>query len=426
MPTGIQIRGAMQKRGLVELGKTTGAGGLDYLLDATRLKMSKLAANHFGDAYLRVIAGDVNNNGYVGQLERINPALGYAYVSPPVANAFASGATYEIWKFGIKGDEPDRARDRALRGKTSHWRLKALSVLRDVSEWSTAAYAAGAGGVTNAAGAVQTLDFPEEYFEKAMRVSNSGGNGILASEAYKVQPQQTYRIFGYVSARADTPSIRIRNLAGSDVALDQTATFTLMGWQYFEHTFTIPAGCERIEVWLGGAAATCVADWAGIGLLPQQATEIVLPSRVRAQRNVGRVFLHADQSTFQSADRRGLVEIPCWRERAAARVRLRFPHAVASAYGVYYEERHFFAALQTDYLTALDRTTGDAASTDCPLEYIEAATVVELLESMPRDADLEKKYLVAVKDLNQIERDMGPEPMVPPEPSRGRPSLRRL
>jgi len=150
--TGAQISEALSKRGLVVMGKTTAAGATTYLTDTTRLKMSKLSPNEYGPAMLKIVSGDTNNTGYVGQLERIDPNNGFAYASPAVANAFATTTVYEIWKYGLQPDDGARARDRALTRRCARaWPLRPLSVLTQVTDWATGAYAAGTGGVTSAA-----------------------------------------------------------------------------------------------------------------------------------------------------------------------------------------------------------------------------------------------------------------------------------
>lgn len=427
MTTGAQVREAQQKRGLVVMGKSTATGATTYLTDTIRLQRSRLSPQEYGEAQIRIVSGDSNNNGYVGELSRIDPSTGRAYVDPAVSVAFASGAVYEIWKHGIAPDDGDRSRDRALIRKCSFWPLRALSELAQVTGWATGAYAAGTGGVTNAAAAVQTLSFPTQYFAQAMRVTNSGANGLLSSESYYVQPMQTYRVFGWVSVRAQTASVRVRDLtAGADITIGQTSTFTLRGWQRFDLTFTIPASCGQIEVWLGGASASCIADWSGVGLLPTQAYECNLPSDITSIKDVGSVFVLTGDSGIQSADRRNMIEIPCWREKASTLVRLRSNRPLASGGGVYYQFRQFYTALQSAYYAVSDRTTGDAATTDCELAYLEAATTVELLESMPRDEELDKIFLIAMKDLNYWERQLGPDPMVPSAPKEASIAVMRL
>jgi hypothetical protein len=114
------------------------------------------------------------------------------------------------------------------------------------------------------------------------------------------------------------------------------------------------------------------------------------------------------------------VELGCRRERAAARVRITVPE---TSYGVFWEERHFYDALQTDYWTNVHRVTGDTASTDCPLEYVAAATVCELLEGRPGEwgAILDR----ATKDLALWDAQVGPAVRTPTETYRSTPYLAR-
>jgi hypothetical protein len=52
-----------------------------------------------------------------------------------------------------------------------------------------------------------------------------------------------------------------------------------------------------------------------------------------------------------------------------------------------YDERVFYTALQTSYQTSSQRSTGDAVTTDCPIDYATAA-MVKLLAEQNLGADL--------------------------------------
>lgn len=430
MPTGLQIRAEMTKRGaprkpLVRLGRSTAlAGGTNRLRDAVRYDMDTQAPSEHSDAYIRITSVSNSDRGLVAKVKRINPDTGDIFFDPPAGAAIVSGTTYELWQYGIRPDDSDRARDRALTQRCSYWQPRPLSVLADVADWPVAAYSATAGGVTSAAGAATTLAFPEEFARQSMLVTNSGVNGLISSERYRVQPQQQFRLWGRVSARAQTPSVRVRDLTNTaDITLqaNPASTFTLLGWQWWEVTFTVPALCGEIQVWLGGASATCIGEWSAVGLLPTARSRIPASARVRSEHDVGQVVgydIAADPNSDEYRRTYDGVE----RKRFSDGVQF---IGVEADRPVFYDERHAYAALQTDYLAASDRTTGDDATTDCRLEYAEAATTCELLGHMgQRDPELAQILIDAEKDLNYWESQQGPDAEITPEPrNQARPVL---
>ena len=396
------------------LGQTTASGQVNYLIDTTRLNMSTLSPAEFGDAYVRIAAFDVNNNGYVGKVERIDPQTGRLYVSPQVANAFASGAKYEVWSHGIRPDDPDRCRDRALTERCSQPRLRPLSLLSDCDTWSA---------TTNATVAASATTFPKQFAAKKLRVTNTGAAGRVDSEALVVQPGEVYVLTGLVSVLAQTASVRVLNVTAgnTDIALSGQTTFTLEGWQEFDTTFTVPAGCGQVKVALGGASASCISDWQAVALLPQMAEVMEFPSRVMSGNDIGRFFQRRwSPGVVQAADRPGWFELPAVRRRVADLSVVDFGAPVAAYGAIYYEERAYYTALQSAYLVASDRTAGDNATTDCPEAYIAAATVVELLEKRRPDDALALTLQRARETLNYWERQLGPPPRTVVEtPRRG-------
>lgn len=405
----------------------TAAGVLTYMV-ITSNTTSVLTGASWNNGTPSSTSAYVVSFGYVGKLTRRDPANGYLYVSPVFPAVTGAGVAYELWGMGIAPDDADRARDRALEERCSNWRPMPLSVLPDVTAWSTSAYSSTAGGETDAAATVQTMDFPHEYFQQSMLVTNSGADGYEASPSYYVQDGDRYRVVGWVSTRAQTASVRARDITNTaDITISETATFTLRGWLYFELTFTVPTGCQEVQLWLGGASASCIAEWAGVGLLPVGAEVFTLPARVRSKNDVGCVYARTGPTgTNQgSAATPELVEIGCDREFSAARVKLTFPGGLPDC-GVFWDERHYYTALQTAYMTATDRVTGDTASTDCPIEYVTAAMVCELLEGRAQTEELQAVLLRATMDLAAWDEQLGPEPKQPEVTTRPSPYLSRV
>jgi len=359
------------------------------------------------------LAAYVVDYAHVAKIDYIDPANGDIKIDPVATDEVVASTPYELWY--LWPDDVDTARDKALTTRCAPWRVKPLSILPQVEEWSTAAYDATLGGETDAAGAVTDLAFPDTLFFRGMLITNSGASGYLASPSFYVQPTEKYRIFGRVSARAQTPSIRVRNItATADISLDETATFTLRGNKWFEVTFTIPALCGEAQVWLGGASASCIALWSGVGLLPTHETVLTHEGRVLGEHDTAHYYAFSLPSDVGSVSWTPITGVQRMSAGAGVMAVFTSPPGVSP---VYYSERHRYAALQSDYMTKADRTEGDMTSTDCNDDYLCWATLVELFE--PRAATLtateQAVYRDAVKRLNAWDRRVGADPLIIPE-----------
>lgn len=414
----------------------TSLGVLTYMVITSNTTSVLTGSGGWNNGTPSTTSAYVVSFGYAGKLLRIDPQQGYLYVSPVFPAATGAGVGYEISQMGIKPDDHDRARDRALTDRcTRGWQEQVLTVLPEAQEWRIAAYSGALGGTSDATAAAQTMAFPTEYFQQSMLVTNSGSLGYVSSPSYYVQPNDQYRVTGWVSTRAQTSSVRVRRVTSTaaDITPDGGAlTFTLRGWQYFDFTFTVPSGCSEVQLWAGGASASCIAEFAGIALIPVAAQSFTLPARVRNVNDVACVYARTgdavrstSSNAMQSANKPGLEEIVALRKRAGAGVRLEFP-APLPPFGIVWEERHYYTALQSAYMTATDRVTGDTTPTDCPLEYVVAGTVCELLEGRVRTAEGDEALLRATMDLGSWDDQFSPVFKTPAEITRGAPVLRRL
>ena len=350
---------------------------------------------------------------HVAKIDYIDPSNGDMRIDPVATDEVVAGTPYELWYEWP--DDVDAARDKAAETRCAPWRVKPLSKLSKVADWSLSTYDATEGGETDAAGSVTTLDFPEEWFEEGLTVTNSGAAGYLSSERLKVQPTQQFRVWGWVSVAAQTASVRVRDLTnGADITLSGTSTFTLDGWQTFEITFTIPTGCGRIQVWLGGASASCIATWVGVGILCDSETMVSHESRVLSEHDLAHYYAFALPTTPTGSVSWTRID-GVNRRPAGDGVMAVFDAPPACP--VYYSERHRYAALQSDYMTKADRTEGDATSTDCNDDYLCWATIVELFE--PRTSTLNAAqqgvYRDAIKRLHAWDRRVGADPLSIPE-----------
>lgn len=344
--------------------------------------------------------------GHIAKVIEADITTGDIYFDPAVTTAVVTGAEYELWFEGIRPDHVDESRDLALATRNSVWKPKPLSVIKEVADWTTS-------GASNATAVPTTLDFPQELFDKSMLVTNSGAAGYIPSESYYVQPTQTLRIFGWVSTRAQTASIRLRDVTSSaDITLSGTSTFTLRGWQGFDVTAVIPTSCAEVQLWLGGASASCIAEWAGVGVMPQHKAVFSHESRVLSKHDLG-VYYAVSVPTSVTGDISRSPINGVRREQAGDGVLAVFDSP--PNHPVYYQERHRYAALQSDYMSLVNRATGDATSTDCNIDYIAWATVVELLEARQRSDTSDRLLKVAYKNLSVWDDRVGANPTVVPE-----------
>lgn len=356
--------------------------------------------------------------GYVGKVTRIDPSTGKVYIDPPVADAIQANTQYQLLMHGITPDEFAEARDIVLENRTSPWRTKPLSIFKEVADWRTGAYSAVTGGVTNAAAAPQALDFPNELFANSMLVTNSGAAGIISSEVYDVQPAQVIHVVGSVSVRAQTASIRVRDITnGVDITvLGGVSTFTFRGRQWFNVTATVPAACSQIQVWLGGASASCISEWAGVCAWVDGQTVFVTEPRVISRHDIGELWAYNFPITGQ-AQTLALSRFPIpgvVRDTAGDAVVLYLDQPCA--FPIYYKERHRYTALQSDYVSLLDRVTGLTQPTDVNPEYAAWSTLVELLEVRGDLTDtLKQLYTVADKNMRAWDRRVGADPEIHPE-----------
>lgn len=413
----------MQRRGLVFLGQTDGtAADTTRIRDAIRLGQSTRASTHFGDAYLRIQGTGTDaasDPQYIGKVEWLDPATGDLFTSPNTAAVVNSGKRYEVWMHGIWPDDVDRAIDRALTEKCTLWRMKPVTMVTDIEL---------IGANQNASVAVQTLGFPTEYFSQSMLVTNTAANGSGQTSSLYVQPGQTLRIFGFVSARTGTAKVRLRDITnGADINIPSN-TFTLRGWRFFLFEVAVPAGCQEVQFWPGGVANGDVTEWAGCGLIASGATQFILPARVRNEHEVGQVFALGPSPTTGLDLLRRVPLDGISRERAGGAVRLWGDGLSAPGFGLYYEELSHYAPFVTingitgltqtgSYFSAVGRQAADNVGTDCDIRYLEAASVVELLKSSD-DQDLKRVYEVALSDLAALELRHGATPRVVQEHTR--------
>jgi len=419
--TGQEIREELVKYGLIRrLGQATAtAGGTNRLRDATRLDNAGLASTAYDGCYVRATGGNVD--GEQVMVDYLDQDAGDLYVDPAWSVAPNNSTTYEIWRAGIDPDIVDRLRDEALTSYCSQWQPVPLSIVTNAGYHD---------GVTNwtagnsATRAQQTSTFPTEIWPFTMLVTNNGAtaNGRIASASiYALRAETHFYLYVPVSVRSGTAQVIVRDVTNSvNISLNQTDTETRRGWSGIEVTGQVPATCDEIQVWLVGQEATAIVEWGPVFMHPQEARRMQIDPRVDTNDKVGPVHT---LSWFPTSSGRS----EAWNEELPDEVSGTRPLRVNDAVFIqfrerpmldipyYYEERMFYTALQTAYFTTANRTTGDAATTLCSLDYAAAATAraiaLEMIAYHPHEKEFYAGVLaIAEQRLGVMEKRYGPAP----------------
>lgn len=385
--TGLLVRQELERYGLIRLlGQATANGAATYLTDTTRLQGTSLPGTIFDGGTIRATAAGGVAAGEIVFIDYLDADNGRLYVTPDWSGTPTSAVTYEIWRPGIDSNDADKARDQALLRDCAQWYLHPLS------EVSNAAYVEGTtgsaptdwtatGGSSTAIKAV--LPFPVEYSRDSMVVDSvDSANAYAGSASIYVQPAQDFFLHVAVSARgAATGEVQVYDVTNSvAITLTGTATSTGRGWFGINVTGAIPATCFEIQVRLIGQGATDIVEWGPVYFHWQGQKRIDIPARVTSRDHVGPVgFIHdqmgANSTTFWGDEI--LREIPRQTEQVSDNVIVRLDQGMENR-PYFYIERAFFSTLQSAYLTAANRATGDTATTLANREYVGAATALRL------------------------------------------------
>lgn len=357
------------------------------LTDITTLGSTALTSQQFMNYYVRHSdATAASPDGDKVRARALVNTTGVLSVSPSFAAALANGETGELWK--IDPDNVDRARDRALSQLCTRWRLVPLSYALDPdylvddladatpTHWSASSATAT---ITNRSGM-------ERFSERVLRVANSGADGYAGQTINNPSGANTggettdWFFFALAQADTGTAQVVVQDLTNA-AALDQTAiartTWAGEAFNVISLTVQAPATCEQVSLRMGGDGASDDTYWGPNCFYPTNATEFVLPSRIFNRSRVGRFFEYQSQD-WPEGRFVPLCNQPKILDVGGGQVRVVFDEPIGTR-AIFYEEFATYAALQTTYTTAAGRRTGDAASTDCPLEYAAWATLRELV-----------------------------------------------
>lgn len=411
----------MHKWGLIALlGEAdAAAGGTDRIRDTIRLQSVTLASTAFDGAWVRISSG--TRDGEQSRVDRLDQDNGDLYVSPVFGGSMPDDSNYEIWAHGVDPDDADRARDKALTKICSQWAMIPLSEVPN-ADYELALAASNWNGENNATLAIATLSFPTEFARNSLTVTSTAGVDEYAESASMyVQPSEDFYLYVPVSARATTTAeVIVQDITNTaEISLSGTATATGRGFTGIEVTFTAPSGCFEITVRLNNQTGSgSISEWGPVNLHRRTQHRIDLPARVDSRNYVGPVFFLRNQMATGVTDW-GLdtkEEVPGVRvEQVGDSVQVRLENGMINA-PYFYSERFFYTALSTaGYFDIADRTTGDAGTTLCPLDYVVAGTVRLLAEQYVNRPGQDREFWAglhqqALADLARFEREFGPQP----------------
>lgn len=286
-----------------------------------------------------------------------------------------NGEPIELWSPTLPDpDEFDKARDRALSQLCTQYRIEPLTYIID-GDFE-------ASGVTNWTGSNATPTKSvatnlERFSDAILNVANSGANGY-AGQTIDVHENEQWDIFAIVQATTGTAELTVQDLTGS-AAVSLTglnrSTWAFPMWGVMSGTMTIPADCKQISIRLGGQGAADSTQWAMIIACPSDMTQIVLPSRI-VNSNWAGTFYSLVGTDWPEVAMQPLSPQPRVYQVGGGFVAVDF--GIAPRVPIAYGEFANYSALQTTYNTTAGRIVGDAATTNCPLEYARDATLFEL------------------------------------------------
>lgn len=432
MPTGLEVREALANppwKICLLLGTSTASSSSEgQITDTVRLQSTALPSTAYDGCYVRLTSedsaapNDYASNGSQSMVDYLDTTNGILNVSPnfitgAVSGVHRTGETYEVWYPGVNPDDVDRARDEALTRVCSSWTMQVISELTngDMEDVIGTTWSNDSGGGTVV---LQTLSFPYEYTRNSLLLTNGGANGYSASDSLYTQPNQRFYVFAPVSAQTGTAELIVQDITnGGPITLSGTTTTVAgRGWTAFEVIGTIPSGCYEIQVWLRGQESNAVIEYGPVNFHWNVQRRIALPDRITTDKHVGPIFvapLHmriGGTVYWGQGDVEEVIGIRV--EQVSNNVMLSFDSPMVDM-PYYFTERIFYDTLSTAYMADTDRVTGDAAPTNCPLDYVTAATARLLAEQYlvtGNDPEFWNGILQqAMREMERMEREFGPE-----------------
>jgi hypothetical protein len=420
--SGKEIRQSLVAYGdWVFLGKVTAASNGSYIEDTQRVKGVNLPSTLFDGARVRIASG--SRQGETSYIDYLQPSAGRLYLTPALSGSLSVGDEYEIWLKGIDPDIVDRLRDDALSRFCSQWRLVPLSIVpggdladEDVStKWSIAG---GASVSFRLAKADEQL-----VSRRIMSVTVPTAETAYAkSTAFPVHPSTLLFVEAPISAfitgspeQAAVGLIKLFDVTnGQYINTSGPRTeHTGPAWGRVQYIVRLPSNCYRLELHVTSKTSNATVEIGAIAAHPVNITRIALPDRITTKSRVGTTFVIS--SSLDRVHPLTEYKLRPWqnveREQVGEHVFLRVTPPLTTQ-AVFYYERSYYPRLQSDYYTVAGRAAGDAATTDCPLPYIQAA-LAERVSKYYMDIYgqvWQDDWMRASSELNYWENEFGPEP----------------
>jgi hypothetical protein len=420
--TGRQIRqGLYTEHGdWVFLGVAVGTQAANYIRDTERLQGVNLPSSAYDNCIVRIASG--TKAGETAGVDYLDVETGQLFLTPSLTGALTAADEYEIWLKGIDPDVADRLRDNALNMWCSVWRPNPLTKIQDgdFEEPGVTLWSVSGGGATRTKSLAAFEDDLSGRWN--LTVNNTvATTDYVESEGMFVTPGQRFYIEAPVSAYTGAGLSATATLLVRDVT--QTANISLggiktthagLGWGRLSIIFTVPAGCFEIRIRLTTSTASGVSIWGPIAMHRLDDTRMNLPDRIRSKHRVATQYMLTNPSSSvigQNSQYKIRNFKNTERTDVGSRVVLWFNPPLGEE-SVWYYERGYFEKLQTAYYTVAGRLAGDAATTDCPLEYVVAWTAKLIAEFYMQKygSDWSDDLIQAAGRVNYWESQFGPEP----------------
>lgn len=416
--------------GVCEIGAQAGSGATSTsIVDTQNYQGRAIPASMFDNAVLRMTSGSLA--GQTTYVDYVDGATGTIYLNPALGGTPADTDEFEIWMRGVDPDYVDRLRDDVLQFTTSVWYPNVITMIPD-GDLMTTANGATQGDVSNwvivgSATRSKVLGAsPDAKTRFTLSVVHptastdwidSGNVACNADEIYWLEvPVKAYVTATSAPATASLVPYDVTNGADIAIASSIVSTHTGKGWGKLSFSFQIPSGCSEFKLRLKSNTNNSTTVWGMFACHKVNQSEITLPNRIRTKSRVGKTFLTtqiANASQYNNLFQFKMKEYKnVERTQLGSNVVLYFNAPLSYWNACYYYERVYFNRLQAGYTTATQRSGGDAAVTDCPLEYAAAALAEALCKRMldRYGADWQDDWVRAASMLNYWEGEFGPEP----------------
>lgn len=342
------------------------AGGSTVtLVDAARLQDSTASADLWADSWVQVLDGP--NAGETRRVAAYDPASGTLTVSRAFPQS-VEAASYEVSRL-VAPEVVNAAIDATL---TRCW-FQTLAPLTALADGDMEYPDTRAWRTRNATAAKVAADTGTAGGGASLEVTNTAAGGFAASTSLAVLPGQAHTLEAAVAPSDSTARLAVHDLSRS-VDLDATMG-TGQTWRRLRLAFVIPAGCEEIEVRVGGVETDAVTRWAQVIQQAANRRRFPLPGWITHRQQVVEVWRRAAEHP-----QRVMSAAAWWRTTSN-------PEPIGQ--GLWLEVDPPPSANETlliEGLRAYDPLATDDATTDAPVDWVAQGALVEVYRHLNRDA----------------------------------------